>query len=84
MVKIYCFCISIEIQDIFLLSTVYFRSLTGPVAPAEWQGGLNFTYHLGPTLGVDQAVNLEVNNERLIKTIHNIVGVIPGSEEPGE
>jgi len=22
----------------------------GPAVPADWQGGLNFTYHLGPDL----------------------------------
>lgn len=24
------------------------RAIAGPVGPAGWQGGLNFTYHIGP------------------------------------
>ncbi|XP_035676609.1 N-acetylated-alpha-linked acidic dipeptidase 2-like [Branchiostoma floridae] len=61
------------------------NAIGGPAAPAEWAGGLNITYRLGP--GFDSAswarsikMNISVRNER--RDIFNTVGVIRGRVEP--
>eukprot|EP00058_Branchiostoma_floridae_P021302 XP_002606792.1 hypothetical protein BRAFLDRAFT_114693 [Branchiostoma floridae] len=61
------------------------NAIGGPAAPAEWAGGLNITYRLGP--GFDSAswarsikMNIRVRNER--RDIFNTVGVIRGRVEP--
>ncbi|XP_047497412.1 N-acetylated-alpha-linked acidic dipeptidase 2-like isoform X1 [Penaeus chinensis] len=59
------------------------RHMGGPEAPAEWRGGLNVTYRLGP--GMAQAgwtLNLEVHTHNARATTYDVVGVIRGSEEP--
>ena len=53
--------------------------LRGPAVPAEWQGGLPFTYHVGPG---PSKIRLRVENEDTIGTMRNVVAVIPGTEEP--
>ncbi len=53
--------------------------LGGPAAPGGWQGGLPFTYHLGP--GPAQ-VHLRVENRERVGTMRNIVGLIRGRAEP--
>jgi N-acetylated-alpha-linked acidic dipeptidase len=53
--------------------------LRGPVVPGEWQGGLPFTYHVGPG---PSKIRLRVENEDTIRTMRNVVAVIPGNEEP--
>ena len=53
--------------------------LRGPVVPPEWQGGLPFTYHVGPG---PVRVRLKVENEETIGTMRNVIGVIRGSAEP--
>ncbi|XP_066938487.1 putative N-acetylated-alpha-linked acidic dipeptidase isoform X1 [Macrobrachium rosenbergii] len=57
--------------------------MEGETAPSDWQGGLNFTYRLGP--GFQQKnlkVNLDVNNENTPTTTYNVIGIIKGSVEP--
>lgn len=57
----------------------------GSVAPDDWQGDLNTTYHLGPGLQeVGWTVKLEVHTRNVRTTIYNVVAVMWGSEEPGE
>ena len=53
--------------------------LRGPAVPAEWQGGLPFTSHVGPG---PSKIRLRVENEDTIGTMRNVVAVIPGTEEP--
>jgi len=53
--------------------------LRGPVAPADWQGALPFTYRVGPG---PAAVRLQVENEEKIGIMRNVIGMIRGSEEP--
>jgi len=53
--------------------------LRGPAVPAAWQGGLPFTYHVGPG---PSKIRLKVENEDTIGTMRNVVAVIPGTEEP--
>ncbi|XP_025076798.1 glutamate carboxypeptidase 2-like isoform X2 [Pomacea canaliculata] len=58
--------------------------LVGPEAPATWQGGLNFTYRIGPGYGntSDLKVRLIVNNYIKVKPVYNVIGYIKGREEP--
>jgi len=53
--------------------------LAGPAAPAGWQGGLPFTYHLGPG-PVRARMSLEMEFAR--RRIHDIIAEIPGTSEP--
>jgi len=55
--------------------------LAGPVAPREWQGGLAFTYHLGPG---PTKVRLRVQMKNEVKPVWNVVARIPGRERPDE
>ncbi len=54
-------------------------ALRGPAVPQGWQGGLPFTYHLGPGPAV---VKMKVENTEKIGTMRNVIGMIEGSEEP--
>ncbi|XP_042222207.1 N-acetylated-alpha-linked acidic dipeptidase 2-like [Homarus americanus] len=55
----------------------------GTVAPVDWQGSLNITYHLGPGfVNPGWTLNLDVNNNNTQTTTHNVVGIITGHEEP--
>jgi N-acetylated-alpha-linked acidic dipeptidase len=61
------------------------QNLGGPVAAdtpgaEDFVGGLaNLTYRLGPSRGV---LNMRVDNEEVVTTVPNVVGVIPGSLPP--
>ncbi|KAF2349679.1 Transferrin receptor-like dimerization domain [Trinorchestia longiramus] len=58
-----------------------FNSLGGNAAPAEWQGGLNITYRIGPSIP-SLGVNLDVHTSNQRVTVRNVVGTIRGSQEP--
>ena len=53
--------------------------LQGPAVPEAWQGGLPFTYHVGPG---PVTVRLRTVNEERIGTLRNVLGVLRGREEP--
>ena len=55
--------------------------LGGPVAPAAWQGGLPFTYRLGPG---PAKLHLVVENDKKVRSIWNVIGKIRGREAPDE
>jgi N-acetylated-alpha-linked acidic dipeptidase len=55
------------------------RRLGGPVVPSEWQGGLPFTYHIGPG-GARVAMNVQMDEG--LKPIYNVIATIPGSTDP--
>jgi N-acetylated-alpha-linked acidic dipeptidase len=55
------------------------KRLDGPEAPQGWQGGLALTYHLG---GEAVKVHLALEMENRVTPIWNVIGRIPGSEEP--
>ena len=55
------------------------RRLGGPVVPSEWQGGLPFTYHVGPG---GASVAMDVRMDEGLKPIYNVIATIPGSVEP--
>ncbi|XP_045102094.1 putative N-acetylated-alpha-linked acidic dipeptidase isoform X2 [Portunus trituberculatus] len=57
--------------------------MSGAAAPETWQGDLNMTYRLGPGFReADWTVNLEVNNQNIMTTTYNVIGVLQGREEP--
>ena len=56
-------------------------SLTGPLAPEEWRGGLPIAYHVGP--GATK-VHLAVESNWDIKDVNDIIARIPGSSEGDE
>ena len=61
------------------------RDMGGAAAPAGWQGGMKFSYHLGGD-GVVQArvAVYPERGERAYKTIYDTFGTLRGSEYPNE
>ena len=55
------------------------RLLGGPRVPDDWQGGLPFAYHLGPG---GASLALEVEMDEGLRPIFNVIGRIPGSDQP--
>lgn len=55
------------------------RRLAGPRVPDEWQGGLPFSYHIGPG---SAAVEMHVDMDEGLKPIYNVIARIKGSVEP--
>ena len=55
------------------------RRLGGPEVPTEWQGGLPFTYHIGPG---GARVAMSVQMDEGLKPIYNVIATIPGSVAP--
>jgi N-acetylated-alpha-linked acidic dipeptidase len=56
-------------------------ALTGPVAPADWRGGLAITYHVGPG---PAKVHLKVKSNWDRKPIYDVIARIPGATFPDE
>jgi N-acetylated-alpha-linked acidic dipeptidase len=56
-------------------------ALAGPVAPANWRGGLPITYHVGAG---PAKVRLAVFSNWEMHTIYDVIAKIPGSESPDE
>lgn len=55
------------------------RDLGGPRVPDPWQGGLPFSYHVGPgPVGVE----MDVQMDDALRPIYNVIARIPGSVEP--
>jgi N-acetylated-alpha-linked acidic dipeptidase len=57
------------------------EKMTGPAVPSEWQGGLPFTYRLGPT---SDKLHLIIQNDKKVRSIWNVVGRLRGVERPNE
>jgi N-acetylated-alpha-linked acidic dipeptidase len=55
------------------------RRLAGPRVPDEWQGGLPFSYHIGPGTA---RVAIDVRMDEGLKPIYNVIARVPGSVEP--
>lgn len=55
------------------------RDIGGPRVPDAWQGGLPFSYHVGPG---PVAVELDVQMDEGLRPITNVIARIPGSVEP--
>lgn len=55
------------------------EALSGQNVPRAWQGGLPFTYHLGPG---PAEVHMKLNCDFQQRTIWNVIGEIKGKVEP--
>ena len=58
------------------------RALTGPDAPRDWQGGLNFPYHVGGDTSV--TVHMHLVQDAQLRTIWDVIGKVPGASDPGQ
>jgi N-acetylated-alpha-linked acidic dipeptidase len=56
-------------------------ALEGPVAPYAWQGGLPFTYHVGPG---PAKLRVQVQMDGRSRPIQIVTGKIRGSQEPDQ
>ena len=54
------------------------RQLGGPRVPDGWQGGLPFSYHVGPG---GAAVEMKVEMDEGLKPIYNVMATIPGTTD---
>ncbi|MEX1139845.1 MAG: M20/M25/M40 family metallo-hydrolase [Bacteroidota bacterium] len=57
------------------------RTLEGKTVPREWQGGLPFTYHIGPG---PTKVRVQLEMEFKVRPIWNNIAIIKGTEEPDQ
>lgn len=57
------------------------QALKGPSVPQGWQGALPFRYHIGPS-GVKAHLVSQQDYQR--RTIWDVIGKVPGSENPDE
>lgn len=53
------------------------RALGGAAAPEGFQGGLNFSYTVGPSSNT--TVKMVVKNEEHVGPVWNVIGTIPGT-----
>ncbi len=60
-------------------ATPILENLSGPVAPAAWQGALPFTYHLGP--GTSR-VHMKLEMDFRERSIWDVIAQVPGRVEP--
>lgn len=58
---------------------MFLENLAGPAVPKDWQGGLPFTYHVGP--GPAKA-RMRLKMDDKIRPIWVVTGLVRGSEEP--
>ncbi len=56
-------------------------NLAGTAVPHDWQGGLPFTYHIGPG---PTEVHMQLNMDYGIRPIWDVIGTIDGKEYPNE
>jgi N-acetylated-alpha-linked acidic dipeptidase len=55
------------------------RALSGPDAPSDWQGGLDFPYKLGSG---SVTVHIRLTFDTRLRTIWDVIGRIPGATDP--
>lgn len=56
-------------------------TLSGPVVPADWRGGLPITYHVGPGKTI---VHLKLEFDWKIVPAYDVIAMLKGSEEPDQ
>lgn len=59
----------------------FLEAMDGPVAPRDWQGGLPFTYHLGPGAAT---VRLHLEFDWDLAPAYDVIARVEGSEYPDE
>jgi N-acetylated-alpha-linked acidic dipeptidase len=61
----------------------FLKDMAGPAVPDGWQGGLNFTYHVGPGyISSSWKIRLRVTTHNRRANISDVFGLIKGSVEP--
>ena len=55
------------------------EALGGPLVPKGWQGGLPFTYHVGPG---GTRVHMRIEQDYAVRPIWNVIATMPGREHP--
>jgi N-acetylated-alpha-linked acidic dipeptidase len=55
------------------------RALDGPQAPKGWQGGLPFTYHVGPG---GAKVHMAIAQDYAVRPIWDVIATLKGREHP--
>ncbi|XP_067140637.1 putative N-acetylated-alpha-linked acidic dipeptidase [Centruroides vittatus] len=59
------------------------RNITGSKSPDTWKGALpNVEYLIGSGYKDNAKIKMEVNNNNTQVMIYNVIGIIPGSDEP--
>ena len=59
--------------------------MAGEAAPPAWQGGMNFTYSLGPGFTQpERKVQMFISTSNQNASIYNVFGIIRGTVEPGK
>ncbi|XP_023243081.1 N-acetylated-alpha-linked acidic dipeptidase 2-like [Centruroides sculpturatus] len=59
------------------------RNITGSKSPETWKGALpNVEYLIGSGYKNNAKIKMEVNNNNTQVMIYNVIGIIPGSDEP--
>ncbi|ELU12569.1 hypothetical protein CAPTEDRAFT_201615 [Capitella teleta] len=61
------------------------RDMGGVKAPEDWQGGMNFTYYVGPGFveeKVDWKVRMNITTHNVMANTTNVFGYITGAVEP--
>jgi len=62
-------------------ATPFLKALGGESLPADWRGGLPFTYHVGPSTA-QAHLQLAFNWDR--KTLYDVIVHIPGAKYPDQ
>ncbi|MEP7184892.1 MAG: transferrin receptor-like dimerization domain-containing protein [Rhodanobacter sp.] len=62
-------------------ATPLLQSLGGPVAPANWRGGLALTYHVGPSA---MKAHMTVQSNWTQKPIYDVIAMIKGASAPDQ
>jgi N-acetylated-alpha-linked acidic dipeptidase len=57
------------------------RALEGPVVPADWRGGLPFTYHVGPG---KTKVHLKTEFDWKLRPAYDVIAMLKGAKYPDE
>lgn len=60
----------------------FLQALDGRVVPGNWRGSLPITYHVGGTPAT--TVHLSVQSEWSLKTLYDVVAMMPGSDYPDQ
>jgi|HubBroStandDraft_4_1064222.scaffolds.fasta_scaffold05840_3 N-acetylated-alpha-linked acidic dipeptidase len=55
------------------------KNIQGVAAPRDWQGGLPFTYHVGPG---PAKVRMLVRMNQVVRSIWNVIAKIHGTQDP--
>ena len=74
---------NIVVQPISALdASEYFKRMGGEEVPEKWKGSLKVRYNFGGFINADHTAKIQTHNTINMTRITNVVGTIPGSDEP--